>query len=90
MIEGEGGFTGRQDSVTGTAYQGRIFGLWGGGASVSRLVSTSGHRGIGVLAGYEALFALSSGPADSTGTSVGPAVLHGPRLGLQLLYLADP
>ena len=57
---------------------------------ISTLVSASGHRGIAILGGYEALHSTASGPADTTGAGLATTVLHGPRLGVHLLYLVDP
>jgi hypothetical protein len=90
MLEGEGGFTGRADPTTNQGGDGRLFGLWGGGASVSTLVFARGRLGLGVLGGYELLRGASSGPLDASGASPPSLLLQGPRLGFRVLYLVDP
>jgi hypothetical protein len=88
MFEAEGGFSSRTDTTTGETGMGRLFGLWGGSASASTLLFDRGRFGLGAIGGYEMLHGVASGP-----TAAGPPpslVLHGPRVGLRLLYLVDP
>lgn len=90
MLAGEGGFVGRGDATGGgQAGMGPLFGLWGGSASASTLLLDRGRFGLGTIAGYEVLRGVPGGP--TTADPPPPAMtLHGPRVGLQLLYLIDP
>ena len=87
MIEGEAGFGARPP---GTTDKGPLFDLWGGGASVSTLLSSHGRLGLGALVGYEVLRGAPGGRVDGAGNPLPSLTLHGPRLGLRLLYLVDP
>jgi hypothetical protein len=89
MVEAEGGFSGRADPTTGQTGEGRLFGLWGGSASASTLLFDRGKFGLGTIAGYEVLRGVATGPM-SAGSVAEPLMLHGPRVGLRLLYLVDP
>jgi hypothetical protein len=88
MIQAEGGVS---DRVDPNAPNDRtpLFGLWGGGASVSTLLLARGHFGLGALGGYEVLRGQPGG-----GQSMLPPpptlTLHGPRVGLRFIYLIDP
>src|SRR5262249_32988811 len=52
MLEGEGGFSGRADPVTGESAGGRLFTLWGGSLSANTLLFNHGHFGLGAIGGY--------------------------------------
>jgi hypothetical protein len=88
MLGVEGGFSGRTDTTTGETGMGRLYGMGGFSASASTLLFERGRFGLGTIAGYELLHATPSGPS-----AAGPPpslMLHGPRVGLRLLYLVDP
>jgi hypothetical protein len=89
MIEGEGGLAGRAGTTNGQPGMGALFGLWGGSVAAGTLLLQHGKFGLGTIAGYEVLRGVPGGPtdADPMPTSM---TLHGPRLGLRLLYLIDP
>ena len=90
MLAGEGGFVGRADTTGGQAGMRPFLGLWGGSASASTLVFDRGRFGLGTIAGYEVLRAVPGGPASVADPTPTAMTLHGPRIGLQLLYLIDP
>jgi hypothetical protein len=88
MIGVEGGFSGRSDTTTGETGMGQLYGMGGFSASASTLLFNRGRFGLGTIGGYELLHATPSGPsAAGTPPSL---MLHGPRVGLRLLYLVDP
>jgi hypothetical protein len=89
MLEGEGGFSGRADPVTGETGGGRLFTLWGGSLSGSTLLLNRGRFGLGAIGGYEVLRGSANGPV-TPGVTIAPMTLHGPRVGVRLLYLVDP
>jgi hypothetical protein len=88
MIEGEGGFSDRMDAAAAAAADtSPLFGLWGGGLSVSTLLLSRGHLGLGALGGYEV---LRGEPGGGMSPKPPPLTLHGPRVGLRFMYLIDP
>jgi hypothetical protein len=93
MLEFEGGFSDRADTLPsppGVVPSGRpspLFGLIGGGASVSTLLVSRGHFGLGALGGYDVLHGIPSG---GDGPKPESLLLHGPRVGLRFMYLIDP
>lgn len=87
MIEGE---IGSGAAPPGTTDRGPLFDLLGGGASVSTILSSTGHLGLGALAAYEVLRGAPGGGTDAAGAPLPSLTLQGPRLGLRFLYLVDP
>jgi hypothetical protein len=87
MLGVEGGFTGRSDTTTGATGEGRLYGMGGFSAAASTLLFKRGGFGLGAIGGYELLHGTASGPSVNTPPSL---MLHGPRVGLRLLYLIDP
>ena len=87
MLGVEGGFSGRSDTTTGETGNGRLFGMGGFSASGSTLLFNHGRFGLGAIGGYELLRGNPSGPSVTPPPSL---TLHGPRVGLRLLYLVDP
>jgi hypothetical protein len=89
MIEGEGGFSDREDPTAAPTDHSPLFGLWGGGASACTLLLAHGHFGLGAIGGYEVLRGQPGG-GQSTLPPPPTLTLHGPRVGLRFIYLIDP
>ena len=88
MIEGEGGLAGRTDATDANGMR-ALFGLWGGSVAAGTLLFHHGKFGLGTLAGYEVLRGVPGDPIPADPMPE-PMTLHGPRVGLRLLYLVDP